>query len=318
MTMIKTERKCIEILRILKDHDEPIGAKRLSEIMAERGFVLSDRAVQYYLRYLDDSGFTRKIGNQGRLLTEQGLAETDQALVDDRIGFIISKLERLAFRSTFDPATSTGDVAYNLSTIPAERADEVIAAFDQVIDAGCGFFNAYRIIDRHPKVPAGHVGFITVCSITMDGVFQHHGIPVKVAYGGTLAVEDRKAIEFTGLIGYRGTTIDPLQLFISSGLTAIQPLVTTRCGVALANIRQVPLPAESQVRDLISEMRKNGFVLPVEMGQTVFNVQPDPHRLSIVSYSGMNLIGNCVELGIPIKTEIGAGNIQFSKVVGDN
>ena len=44
----------------------------------------------------------------------------DNALVDDRIGFVISKLERLAYRSTFDPATSTGDVAYNLSIVPLE------------------------------------------------------------------------------------------------------------------------------------------------------------------------------------------------------
>ena len=44
--MIRTERKYIEILRILKEHRDPVGAKRLSELMAERGFVLSDRAVQ--------------------------------------------------------------------------------------------------------------------------------------------------------------------------------------------------------------------------------------------------------------------------------
>ena len=108
--MIRTERKVVEILRILKDHQDPIGAKRLSELMAERGFVLSDRAVQYYLRYLDDMGFTTKVGNHGRVLTERGRSETEKALVDDRMGFIISKLERLAFRSTFDPGTMTGDV----------------------------------------------------------------------------------------------------------------------------------------------------------------------------------------------------------------
>jgi repressor of nif and glnA expression len=106
--MIRTERKYIEILRILKEHQDPIGAKRLSELMAERGFILSDRAVQYYLSYLDTMGFTEKIGNQGRILTRAGLDETDNALVDDRIGFVISKLERLAYRSTFDPATSMG------------------------------------------------------------------------------------------------------------------------------------------------------------------------------------------------------------------
>ena len=32
--MSRTERKYIEILRILKEHQEPMGAKRLSELMA--------------------------------------------------------------------------------------------------------------------------------------------------------------------------------------------------------------------------------------------------------------------------------------------
>src|SRR5208337_2595201 len=72
MTMIRAERKYIEILRILKEHQDPVGAKRLSELMAERGFILSDRAVQYYLSYLDTMGFTEKVGNQGRILTLAG------------------------------------------------------------------------------------------------------------------------------------------------------------------------------------------------------------------------------------------------------
>ncbi|MBP5083487.1 MAG: hypothetical protein J6104_04565, partial [Methanomicrobium sp.] len=49
MSFIRSERKCVEILRILKEHQEPIGAKRLSELMSEHGFTLTDRAVQYYL-----------------------------------------------------------------------------------------------------------------------------------------------------------------------------------------------------------------------------------------------------------------------------
>ncbi len=54
-----TERKCLEILRILGESREPMGAKHLSERMAEQGFILSDRAVQYYLHHLDEVGFTK-------------------------------------------------------------------------------------------------------------------------------------------------------------------------------------------------------------------------------------------------------------------
>lgn len=316
--MIRTERKYIEILRILKEHREPVGAKRLSELMADRGFVLSDRAVQYYLSYLDSMGFTEKVGNLGRLLTPVGLEECNNALVDDRIGFVISKLERLAYRSTFDPETSTGDVAYNLSIIPEESFEKAIAAFDEVAKAGCGFFNSYRIIDHDPRIPPESVGVITLCSISMDGVFQRNGIPVKMAYGGRLDIESGTPTGFRDLIGYRGTTIDPLELFISAGLTTIHAFARTTTGIALANVREVPGTAKKEVDDTIRLMNKCGFIFPVTMGNNVFNLPDNPYRISIVAFSGMNYIGNCVEQDIEIRTEIGAGNIPFSKVIDPN
>lgn len=314
--MIRTERKYIEILRILKEHQEPMGAKRLSELMAERGFVLSDRAVQYHLRYLDDMGFTEKVGNMGRILTPYGIAETESALVGERVGFIISRLERLAYRSTFDPVTQTGDVAYNLSIVPEDRIDEILKAFEGVAAARCGFFSSYRVLDNDPRVPPGSLGIITVCSITMDGVFQGRGIPVRMAFGGRLTVEHGEPIRFIDLIGYRGTTIDPLQLFISAGLTSISSMVSTGSGIALANVREVPAAAEGPVRETVAQMRKSGFVFPVTIGTAPFNIPSDPYRLSIISYSGMNYVAHIFEKGIPIRTEIGAGNIPFSRIVG--
>jgi repressor of nif and glnA expression len=316
--MIRTERKYIEILRILKEHREPVGAKRLSELMAERGFILSDRAVQYYLSYLDTMGFTEKVGNQGRILTPEGFQETDNALVDDRIGFVISKLERLAYRSTFDPASGTGDVAYNLSVVPEESLDRIQAAFDEVVKAGCGFFSSYRIIDNDPRIPHGSAGIITICSISMDGVFQRNGIPVKMAYGGRLEIAGGKPKQFVDLIGYRGTTIDPLELFISSGLTSINSYCRTRSGITLANVREVPSFALHQVEDTIGQMKQCGFIFPVSMGNQVFNLPHNPYRLSIVAFSGLNFIGNTAEQGFDIKTEIGAGNIPFAKVMETN
>ncbi|MFA5294927.1 MAG: NrpR regulatory domain-containing protein [Methanoregulaceae archaeon] len=313
--MIRTERKYIEILRILKEHQEPMGAKRLSELMAERGFVLSDRAVQYHLRYLDDMGFTEKVGNMGRILTPYGIAETESALVGERVGFIISRLERLAYRSTFDPVTQTGDVAYNLSIVPEDRISEVLEAFEGVAAARCGFFSSYRVLDNDPRVPHGSLGIITVCSITMDGVFQGRGIPVRMAFGGRLTVEHGEPIRFIDLIGYRGTTIDPLQLFISAGLTSISSMVSTGSGIALANVREVPAAAEGLVRETVAQMRKSGFVFPVTIGTAPFNIPSDPYRLSIISYSGMNYVAHIFEKGIPIRTEIGAGNIPFSRIV---
>jgi repressor of nif and glnA expression len=315
MSFIRSERKCLEILRILREHQEPVGAKRLSEVMAERGFVLSDRAVQYYLSYLDEMGFTRKIGNRGRVLTPAGRAETESALVEERIGYIISKLERLAFRSTFNPETATGDVAYNLSIVPEDQLAGVCAAFDEVLARGIGFFSSYRIVDDDPRVPSGHAGIITVCSITMDGVLQRRGVPVKMAYGGRIAVRNFEAVEFVDLIGYRGTTVDPLWLFITAGMTSIRNVTATGRGIALANVREVPADAHDLVQQTAGLMRESGFLFPVSMGSGIFNLRPNPYRLSIIAFSGMNLIGNGIEKGYSIQTEIGAGNIPYAKII---
>ncbi|MFY9749044.1 MAG: DUF128 domain-containing protein, partial [Methanoregula sp.] len=177
------------------------------------------------------------------------------------------------------------------------------------------FFNSYRILDHDPRVPQDCIGVITLCSITMDGLFQRNGIPVKMAYGGRLEIEENVPRRFRDLIGYRGTTIDPLELFISSGLTSIHDFARTKTGIALANVREVPSSARNDIEETIRLMNDCGFVYPVTMGNQVFNLPDNPYRLSIVAYSGLNHIGNCVEQGIAIRTEIGAGNIPFSKVV---
>ncbi|WFN35757.1 NrpR regulatory domain-containing protein [Methanomicrobium antiquum] len=312
MSFIRSERKCIEILRILKEHQEPVGAKRLSELMTEHGFALTDRAVQYYLSYLDNMGFTRKIGNQGRILTPLGVSETERALVDERIGFIISKLERLAFKSNFNPETGTGNVAYNLSYVPENQIENLSSVFDEVIKNGISFFKSYKIIDSDPRIPSGHLGVITVCSITMDGVLQNHGIPVKMAFGGLLNVENNTPSGFQDLIGYKGTTIDPLLLFINAGFTSIGSVLKNGTGKVLANVREVPDTAIDSVNDIANMMKSSGFLFPVKVGTGILNIRADPYRTSIVAYSGMNLIGYAIEKGINLKTEIGAGNIPYS------
>ena len=261
-TSIRSERKYLEILRILGESHEPLGAKRLSEKMAERGFILSDRAVQYYLQYLDEMGFTEKVGNRGRILTPAGISESESALVDERIGFIISRLEQLSFRSTFNPVTATGSVAYNLSIVREEDLPGVTAAFDEVATAGYGLLNTYLIVDSDPRIPDGQAGIMTACSVTFDGVLQKMGIPARLEYAGRIAVDETGSAGFLDLIGYRGTSVDPLHLFISAGLTSINRLVTTRAGVGLANVRAVPAVAQERVEEAARLMTECGFTFP--------------------------------------------------------
>src|SRR5690606_23695674 len=105
-------------------------------------------------------------------------------------------------------------------------------------------------------------------------------------------------------------------LFISSGLTSINRLVTTGSGVALANVREVPAAAVDQVGEAVRLMRECGFIFPAGGGIGGFNLPGHPYRLPVVAFSGMNMVGNAIEKGYTIRTDIGAGSILFEKIAG--
>ena len=90
--------------------------------------------------------------------------------------------------------------------------------------------------------------------------------------------------------------------------------MTTRSGVALANVREVPAAAHDRVEEAVRLMAKCGFVFPAGGGTGGFNLPEHPYRLPVVAFSGMNMVGNAIEKGYAIRTEIGAGSIPFEKI----
>jgi len=58
------ERKVIAILEILSNYTEPIGANTISEKLLEKGIELSDRAVRYHLKIMDERGLTKVVGKK--------------------------------------------------------------------------------------------------------------------------------------------------------------------------------------------------------------------------------------------------------------
>src|SRR5208283_4717776 len=101
----ETERKIIAILKVLSESSEPLGSITIARELERYGIFLSERAVRYHLRITDERGYTQAMGRDGRMLTPKGLEELRMALAPDQVGFILDKLEMLAFRTTFNPVT---------------------------------------------------------------------------------------------------------------------------------------------------------------------------------------------------------------------
>ena len=88
----EVERKVIAILRVLSQVGEPLGARVVSHHLKDYAIELSERAVRYHLKLMDERGFTESVGRNGRLITQSGLEELGSALVSDKVGLVASGL----------------------------------------------------------------------------------------------------------------------------------------------------------------------------------------------------------------------------------
>ena len=62
---VDVERKVNAILRVLKESPEAVGARVIGRQLKEQGIDLSERAVRYHLKLMDERGLTQLVGRTG-------------------------------------------------------------------------------------------------------------------------------------------------------------------------------------------------------------------------------------------------------------
>lgn len=304
------QRKLIEILRILHENQEPIGARLIADRMNERGYPIGERGVRYHLRILDERGLTKRQGYDGRIITERGTRELGNALVGDRMGFIITRIEKLIYDTTFDPEKKQGNVIINTSIIDKKDFDATLEIMGYVINEGYSFSPYIKVMEEEASgndinVPEGKIGIATMCSITIDGILLKNGIPVTPRYGGLLEVRNRKPAGFEDIIVYNGTSIDPMKIFISKKMTRVLDAVDTGTGKVLANLREIPGTAVHEAKNVLKSAMGLGIAGIAEIGETgksVLNVPVDSGKAGVVVYAGTNIMAAVEEKGINVTT----------------
>ncbi|MEM2910930.1 MAG: DUF128 domain-containing protein [Candidatus Bathyarchaeia archaeon] len=322
----EVDRKVIEILKILSEQNGPIGARIIARKLRERGYGLDERTVRYHLRFLDERGLTKNLGYTGRIITEKGFEEVKNALVTDRLGFIITKIESLIFRMDFDLRKRKGKVIANVATLDREHFKKALQIIKKIILAGyC--VSPYVKIAREGEslgghnVPNGKVMIATLCSITLDGILHHSGIPVTPKFGGVVQVLNRKPVRFTELISYSGTTLDPLELFSAKGLNSILNVVRTGSGYVLANLREIPmdaLPTAKKKLQKAEEVGIRGLMVVGEPNLPVLGVPVGINKVGIALIGGTNPLAGVSEAGIPIETKAIECIINFEEMTHIN
>jgi len=320
--MDKTQRHRVEILQVLSKLHERAPSARITRVLESSGHALSERTVRLYLRQLEQAGLTESQGRQGHLITEQGLAELRAAHVVDGVGFLSAKIDQMTFNMSFDLATRTGSVVVNVSLVDPRRLATCVEQVCEVFAKGYAMGNRVALLDPGETVgkvtvPPDRVGFCTICSITLNGVLLKHGVPTTSRFGGLLELRAGCATRFVEIIYYDGTTIDPLEVFIRSGMTDYLGAVRTGNGLIGASFRELPADSREVVLNLSNRLTAVGLGGLLEVGlpgQPVLG-QAVPHgRLGAVIVGGLNPIAILQEMDNRVESRALAGQLDYHRL----
>jgi len=318
----ETERKVIAILKVLSESTEPLGSITIARELERHGIFLSERAIRYHLRITDERGYTQPMGHDGRMLTAQGLEELKMALAPEQVGFIREKLELLAFHTTFNPKTRTGQIPINTSFIDQNDFKKALAAMRDAFKAGICVSDLVATAPEGEKlgsvvVPRGKIGLATVCSVVINGALLKAGIPTESRFGGVLEVRDSKPRRFVAIINYAGTSLDPSEQYIRARMTSVGEASRTGNGKILANFREIPAPSRSIAQEVITSLKEAGISGVYALGNTsepICQIAIGLNRVGMVLLGGLNPVAAAVEAGIEVENVAESGIIDFEQL----
>ncbi len=317
-----SQRRLIEILRVIDESDKPIGARAISDSLSNRGYGLGERAVRYNLKILDELGFTKKQGYSGRILTQLGLRELSDALVDDRIGFVNTRIEEYMYRTSFDPVSRSGNVIANTSIIDKGDYEKVAEILRNIFDKGYTVSKKVLVLDEAEElmpldIPDGCIGIATLCSITLDGVLMKRGIPVNTSFAGMVEIMAGEPIEFTDLIAYAGSSLDPMKIFMARKMTRVADAVYKGAGRVLANVREIPLAAVDLAKSTLEQSKAAGLCGLIRVGgpgEPNLGCPVGSAKIGITLCAGVNAAVAVEEMGVKIKTVPISALVDWSRM----
>ncbi len=313
----------LSILKIIENQEDIIGSREISKRLKLYGIDLSERAVRYYLKLLDEQGFTEVFAKQGRRITDKGREELKLAFVSEKVGFVISRIETLSYLTSLNIETMKGQVILNTSLFPEDRLDEAIKILKPIFSSP--YIMSDRIIigrsgERIGKfeVPQGKCMIGTVCSITINGIFLKAGIPLTSRFGGVAEICDAKPKRFISLISYEGSSLDPHEIFIRSRMTDVIGAVKRKTGKILASFREMPvicLDEAKRLSEILSKRGIGGILVIGDPNKSVLEAPVGIDRIGMVVVGGLNPISALVERGIPTENRAMSVLYEYSKLI---
>jgi repressor of nif and glnA expression len=317
------ERKTIAIMRILRDSSEPLGARVISHHLKEHGVELSERAVRYHLKLMDERRFTESVGRDGRLITQLGREELESALVSDKVGFVASRIELLAYQTDFDLDKHQGRVPVNISFFPEKQFKKAIEAMKGAFRAGICVSELVAVARQGEKLgrvitPQGKISLATVCSVIINGALLKAGVPMDSKFGGILQIKDHKPLRFIELIQYSGSSLDPSEIYITSKMTSVGQVARKGEGRILANFRVIPAICQPVAEKVVAGLKAanlNGLLMMGEVSKPVCGIPVEVNKMGLILIGGLNPVAAAVESGVEVENHAMSTVMEYRDLI---
>jgi hypothetical protein len=305
----KADRTKVAILKVLSDLNGPAGAARIVEGLSALGHSIRPRTARLYLLQTDRDGLTQFVSRRrGRAITDRGREELLHANVMEKVGFVSAKVDTLGYRMTYNLRANAGTIVANVALLDERGLAFALREMAQVFAAGYGMGSRLAIARQGGKVggcsvPEGMVAVGTACSVTVNGIMLGERVPVSSRFGGLLEIRDRKPVRFVELIEYAGTTLDPLEAFIRSGMTSVRRCARTGSGLIGASFREIPSAAIQEVSGIQQAMKKQGLGGILAIGvpnRPLLDIPVREGRVGLVVVGGMNPLAAVHEAGVRV------------------
>lgn len=319
----KWNKKHTEILNILKNSGSLISSPKITEMMNTDEFEISERTVRYYLEDMCQNGYINKIGRQGFKITDRGVNEFNSITVIDKVGFLSSKIDKMAYKMTFNPEKMSGTVVINISIVDPIKIRKYIPEFKRIFEHNFAMGKMLALFAPGEqfegiKIPEDKIGIGTVCSMTINGILLKYGIPVNSIFGGILVIENNKPIGFVDIIMYNGTSMDPLEIFISSGMTDYLGAISSNGnGKVGASFREIPSDSREIVINILKKIKKThlgNFSLIGTPGRELLKIPVNEGCTGAIIMGGLNPVAVFKELGIHIFSKALSGLIDYNRL----
>ena len=301
------ERKVLAILNTLGDSQEAVGSTIIAKRLKGMGIELSERAVRYHLRLMDERGLTRLVGRRdGRIITELGQAELKKAMVTHKVGLAFSRIEVLSFRTSIDLDKRTGFIPANVSFFRKDDFNKALIAMKPIFQLGLCVSDLVVVASEGEPigdlvVPEGKIALATVCSVVVNGALLKAGVPIDSKFGGILQIRDHSPLRFTELIHYSGSSLDPSEIFVRANMTSVAEAAKDGNGEILANYREIPAICRPLAEEVVAKLKDAGIGGILLMGNTsesVCEIPIEVNRIGVILVGGLNPVAATAEAGI--------------------